>query len=119
MPRKKKAPIEASAYAAVEAEIEEQLKGMPLDRDLTDAETTSHFKKNRKYILARLIALSKFSPDPEEKKWALQELLSQDIGKAGTRKKSDGDDVGSVLMKPGEMGIPPTPCPHCGKMIGI
>ncbi len=107
MPRKKPSPAqnEAYSYDLVAKEVEDQLKGFPQDRDLSDAETTAHFRKNRKYIIAQLIATMKYDPDPEERKAARNELLAQDIGKAGTRKKSDSDDIGVVIMAPGEYGI--------------
>jgi len=107
MATRKKAP-ESSAYSydLVAKERDEQMKSFPSDRDLSDAETTAHFRKNRKEIIAELIALSKFSPDSSERAWALKELLAQDIGKAGTRKKQDTDDIGVVIMRTGEFGIP-------------
>lgn len=106
MGRPKKIPTEEYTHELVAAERERLLKGfesVTKGAEISDAAITAEFRKKRPFILAELLAISRFDPDPAQRKWALSELLKQDIGKA--MKRAESDDVGVIVMAPGKYGI--------------
>lgn len=108
-PKKDKEPSAAEIAKAEQekalAEERDRILNEMSDGDLTEAQTQQLLRANRKYAIANLLAMQSRG-DPKQREWATKELIAQDLGKAGTKKRSDADEVGVVIMRPGKYGIP-------------
>lgn len=113
-PKKDKTPSELlddreKRLDAREAELNARdaiLLDMPEGEELSEAQVKAWFTKTRKIRLAQMLAIATKSDSERTRRDMLLRLDDMDIGKPGSRKRTDEEQADGVSIIAGKYGIP-------------